>query len=63
MINWWSEAKNIIPPCTYYLDYLSRKNQAKFSEYNYVENLSKEKEHRLTVEIKKLEPKELLKTS
>ncbi len=59
MINWWLEIKTTIPPCIYYFGPFSSQKNAKLSEYGYVEDLLQEKAHGITVEIKRLQPKEL----
>ena len=57
---WWLEIKTVIPPCTYYFGPFSIEKEARFSQYNYVEDLLKKKAHGITVEVKQLQPKELM---
>ena len=57
---WWLEIKTVIPPCTYYFGPFSIEKEAKFSQYNYVEDLLKRNAHGITVEVKQLEPKKLM---
>ncbi len=59
-LSWWLEIKTVIPACTYYVGPFSREKEAKFSQYNYVEDLLKKKARGITVEVKQLQPKEFL---
>ena len=60
MINWWLEIRTVIPPCVHYFGPFLTKEDARVSEYGYVEDLLKEKAHGITVEIKQFDnPKEL----
>ena len=59
-LSWWLEIKTVVPPCTYYFGPFSIEKEARFSQYNYVEDLLKKKAHGITVEVKQLQPKELM---
>ncbi len=57
---WWLEIKTVVPPCTYYFGPFSSQKEAKISQYHYIDDLSHQKAHGITVEIKQLQPKELM---
>ena len=59
VVPWWLEIKTAIPSCTYYFGPFSEPKMAKISQYGYIEDLLSEKARGITVEIKKLKPKEL----
>ena len=58
-LSWWLEVKTTIPPCIYYFGPFSSKKKAKLSLFSYIEDLVQEKPYGITVEIKRLHPKEL----
>ena len=59
-LSWWLEVKTVVPPCVYYFGPFSNKKEAKISQYHYIDDLSHKKAHGITVEIKQLQPEELM---
>ena len=59
-LSWWLEIKTVIPHCTYYFGPFSSKKEAKISQYDYIKDLLQKKAHGITVEVKQLQPKELM---
>ena len=57
---WWLEIKTVIPPCIYYFGPFFSKKEARISQYDYIENLLQKNAHGITVEVKQLQPKELM---
>ena len=56
---WWLEVKTAVPECIYYFGPFFSEQEAEISQYGYIEDLCKEEAHGITVEIKKMNPKEL----
>ena len=59
-LSWWLKIKTVIPPCIYYFGPFSSKKKANSSQYDYVKDLLQKKAHGTTVEVKQIEPRELL---
>ena len=57
---WWLEVKTVVPPCVYYFGPFSTKKEAKIAQDHYIDDLSHKKAHGITIEIKHLQPKELM---
>ncbi|MDJ0536508.1 MAG: DUF1816 domain-containing protein [Xenococcaceae cyanobacterium MO_207.B15] len=57
---WWLEIKTAIPPCVFYFGPFSREKEAKVSQYSHIDYLLQEKFQGITLEVKQLEPKELI---
>lgn len=59
-LSWWLEIKTVIPPRIYYFGPFSSRKEAKISQYDHLEHLLQKKVQGTTVEIKQLQPKELV---
>lgn len=59
-LSWWLEIQTVIPPCIYYFGPFSSQKEAKISQYDYIEDLLQKKAQGITVEVKQLQPKELM---
>ena len=57
---WWLEIKTTRPPCVFYFGPFSSEEEAKVSQYSHIEHLIHEKFQGITLEVKQLEPKELM---
>ncbi len=57
---WWLEIKTSHPACVFYFGPFYSETEAKVSQYSHIEHLIQEKFHGITLEVKQLEPKELM---
>ncbi|MBE9170879.1 DUF1816 domain-containing protein [Pleurocapsales cyanobacterium LEGE 06147] len=56
---WWIQINTSIPKCIYFFGPFDNAREAKFFQDGYVEDLLQEKALGITVEIKKMKPKNL----
>ena len=59
-LSWWLEIKTSCPACVFYFGPFSNEKEAKVSQYSHIDRLIHEKFHGITLEVKQLEPKELM---
>ena len=57
---WWLEIKTSRPACVFYFGPFYSETEAKVSQYSHIDHLIQEKFQGITLEVKQLEPKELM---
>ncbi len=57
---WWLEIKTACPGCVFYFGPFSNEKEATVSQYSHIDHLIHENFHGITLEVKQLEPKELM---
>ena len=57
---WWLEIKTARPSCVFYFGPFSSEEEAKVAQYSHIDRLIHEKFHGITLEVKQLEPKEVM---
>lgn len=56
---WWIKIKTSSPACTYYFGPFDNKQEAKSSQWGYVEDLTHEGAQDISVEIQRMRPNQL----
>lgn len=54
--SWWIKVKTSIPACTYYFGPFDDEQEAKLSQWGYIEDLAREGAQDISVEIQRIRP-------